>query len=88
MVTEGKKVFELHVTARNKGDAVAELKSATDADVVIFVGDDSTDESVFERLDAGDIGIKVGEGVTAAEFRIPDIEAVARLLEDLVGVLS
>ena len=32
-------------------------------------------------LEPADIGVKVGPGVTAAKYRIEDIEAVAELLE-------
>jgi trehalose 6-phosphate phosphatase len=49
---------------------------------VLFAGDDVTDEDGFAvlRPEAGDLGIKVGTGETAAQFRVADERAVATLL--------
>lgn len=80
-VLEGKEVLELSVGTRTKADAVLEV--GAEADAVVFIGDDKTDETVFERLRPGDVGVKVGEGDTAARFRVDDVPAVADLLETL-----
>lgn len=76
---EGKEVFELTVATRTKGDAMREL--AQDVDGVAYLGDDLTDESVFEWLRPTDVGIKVGEGETAAEYRVADVSGVVDVLE-------
>ena len=60
--------------------AVKELRERTGATATLFIGDDVTDEDAFARLGAGDVGVKVGEGATAAEYRVEDPESVARLL--------
>ena len=80
---EGKKILELSVATRNKGHAVVDLIAESGARRVLFVGDDTTDETVFEALRSGDIGVKVGPGDTAAEHRVEDVEAVADLFESL-----
>jgi len=85
---EGKKVFEMGLTGRDKGDAVMNLATEIGADAVLFIGDDTTDETVFSRLGPGDVGVKVGEGPTSAGYRIDDVEAVADLLECLEGLAS
>lgn len=77
---EGKKVIELTTATSNKGDAIREL--AGDRPVV-YLGDDVTDETVFEELGPGDVGIKVGEGPTAASHRIEDVDGVVRILEKI-----
>lgn len=82
-VLEGKEVLELSVATRTKGDAILEI--AADADAVVFIGDDKTDETVFEALRPGDVGVKVGEGDTAARYRVSDVTAVAGLLESMVA---
>jgi trehalose 6-phosphate phosphatase len=84
----GKAVLELAVTDADKGSAVARLREELDAAAVVDLGDDLTDEDVFRRLGAGDVGVKVGEGATAAGHRVDDTDgalAVLRLLADLLG---
>jgi trehalose-phosphatase len=80
-VLEGKEVLELSVATRTKGDAIMDI--GVDADAIVFIGDDKTDETVFEALRPGDVGVKVGEGDTAAQYRIPDVNGVGRLLETM-----
>ncbi|OLT50155.1 trehalose-phosphatase [Gordonia sp. CNJ-863] len=81
--TEGKCVLELAVIETSKGHALDTLRVRLDCDVVIYLGDDVTDEKAFAHLrpEAGDIGIKVGDGATAAGFRIEDTDDVAAVLD-------
>ncbi|MDO9486607.1 MAG: bifunctional alpha,alpha-trehalose-phosphate synthase (UDP-forming)/trehalose-phosphatase [Actinomycetota bacterium] len=79
----GKDVVELSVTATQKSDAVAALRHRTGASAAIFIGDDVTDESVFQDLAGPDVGIKVGDGSTAALWRVPGPQDVARVLAEL-----
>lgn len=93
-VTEGKDVIEIAVVRTGKGGAVEGLRrepEGADA-VVLFAGDDVTDEDAFATLRRDDVGIKVGAGGTLAGFRVDgpdDLIAVLRsLLRDrgrLVG---
>lgn len=81
----GKHVVELSVHDADKGSAVAALREARGAEVVVYLGDDVTDEHVFERLRAGDVGVKVGPGETAAQWRVDhpaDAAAVLTVLLD------
>ncbi|RKR73621.1 trehalose-phosphatase [Frondihabitans australicus] len=84
-VTErsGKDVLEFSVRSATKGDAVRRLRSITGATAVLFAGDDVTDEDGFTALGAGDFGLKVGAGETAAAFRVDGPPEVAHLLDDL-----
>lgn len=80
----GKKVVELVLLDVDKGMAISELKSRLDADAVVFIGDDTTDEDVFAVLGESDLGIKVGPEPTLAQARIAaqgDIRAVLRVIE-------
>jgi trehalose 6-phosphate phosphatase len=81
--TEGKAVIDLAVLQVSKGAAVDVLRERVGADAVFFAGDDVTDESVFTRLRPGDVGVKVGEGDSAAEHRVTDPEAVTAVLRTL-----
>jgi trehalose-phosphatase len=83
IVKRGKMVIELCVTPVSKGDAFERIRHRVGAAAAIFLGDDITDEDAFKTLQGPDVGVKVGEGETAAQFRIGTVEDVARLLADL-----
>lgn len=83
--TTGKAVLDLAVVQVSKGAAVDALRERLGADAVLFVGDDVTDETVFIRLRPGDVGVKVGDGDTAAGHRVPGPAEVAALLERLLA---
>ncbi|MEO0513279.1 MAG: trehalose-phosphatase [Planctomycetota bacterium] len=76
----GKKVIELGVLKTHKGDALRTIRSRLGATAALFVGDDVTDEDAFETLHGPDLGVKVGEGDSAAGERVGDTMDVARLL--------
>nr|WP_297426599.1 trehalose-phosphatase [uncultured Actinotalea sp.] len=76
----GKDVVELSVLEVTKGDALAVLREELDVAVVAYAGDDVTDERAFATLGPHDVTVKVGEGVTAARFRVADPAAVAAFL--------
>jgi len=83
LIRHGKNVVELSVVNSQKSDAVDVLRHRVGASAVIFIGDDVTDESVFESLNRPDIGVKVGDGPTAALWRVDAPVDVVHLLEDL-----
>ena len=94
-VTEGKGVYEVRPPVDlHKGTAVLALARRLGGLVpgtsIVFVGDDRTDEDAFLILrehtpDAVTIRVGGEESATAAEFRLPDPEAVRRFLEWLVA---
>ncbi|AXX27712.1 trehalose-phosphatase [Actinosynnema pretiosum subsp. pretiosum] len=82
-VTEGKAVVELAVVQTDKGHALDVLRHRVSATASVFVGDDVTDEKAFARLSGPDVGIKVGDGETLAQYHItdsPDVSMVLALL--------
>lgn len=79
-ILEGKDVIELSTGDRDKGDAIRDLAGTA---AVIYIGDDTTDETVFTLLGPGDVGVKVGSGPTAASHRVEDIDGVVRILEQI-----
>lgn len=87
-LTRGKEVVELSVVSTDKGRAVQRLRADIGADAVLYVGDDVTDEHAFGVLEpgAGDVGVKVGDGDTAAAYRVADPEQVAELLVELAAL--
>lgn len=78
-ILEGKMVIELSMADATKADAVDRLRAASTR--VVFFGDDVTDEEVFRHLNTDDVGVRVGEGETAAQFRVDGVDDVVRLLQ-------
>jgi trehalose 6-phosphate synthase/phosphatase len=85
-VMQGNKVVEIKQSNINKGRAALRLLQVDPPfDFVMAVGDDVTDEDVFESLPAEAWTIKVGRSAqTYARFYLPDSWAVRDLLEDLL----
>jgi len=79
----GKKVVELAVVETNKGSALDTLRRRVGASATVFFGDDKTDEDAFATLRGPDVGIKVGDGESCAEFRVSDPMEVAQVLARL-----
>lgn len=81
----GKRVLELSVVPTSKGAALAALRHRVGATAALFIGDDESDESAFATLRGPDVGIKVGDGVSKAEFEIADPLDSARILATLAA---
>ena len=79
----GKMVMELTVIATDKGTALETMRRRVGASAVLFIGDDTTDEDAFRTLSGPDVGIKVGDGESLAEFRVSDTDGVASALAHL-----
>ncbi|MEM7754343.1 MAG: trehalose-phosphatase [Planctomycetota bacterium] len=82
-VKSGKMVIELAVVSTSKGTALNVIRGRVGASAIVFMGDDVTDEDGFATLQGPDLGVKVGEGETAAEFRVAETRDVSRLLAQL-----
>ncbi|MBO3662383.1 trehalose-phosphatase [Microbacterium stercoris] len=63
-----------------KDSAIARLRDETGATAVLFAGDDVTDEDALRSLRPGDLGVRVGDGETAAAVRVADPLELADLL--------
>jgi trehalose 6-phosphate phosphatase len=81
----GKMVIELRPAGKDKGGAIAEFldEAPFRGRSPVFVGDDLTDESGFDLINRlGGHSVKVGEGESAARWRLPDSAAVRAWLAD------
>lgn len=87
-LTDGKDVLELSVVQADKGKGLQSLRELSGATAVVFAGDDVTDEHALKTLNVPDVGIKVGEGETAAHYRITSPEELVRVLQELVTLRS
>lgn len=76
----GHRIVEYAFRDVGKDAAVAWLRARTGATAVLFAGDDVTDEDALASLAAGDVGVRVGAGDTAASVRVDGIPELAALL--------
>jgi trehalose-phosphatase len=83
VMRSGHGILECAVSGRTKGHGLRSLWEAIDVHATLFIGDDVTDEDGFAVLGSGDVGIKVGEGVTKASHRVADPHEVTRALWNL-----
>jgi trehalose 6-phosphate phosphatase len=84
-ITRGDKVFEIRpLTGWNKGTAITWVKQQLGkADtLIVYLGDDETDEDAFQVLSANAVTIRVGTRMqTAAQFVLPDPASVLEFLQ-------
>jgi trehalose 6-phosphate phosphatase len=88
---EGKMVVEVKLSGRTKGDLIADFMAEEPfrGRRPIFFGDDVTDEDAFRALPRWQgIGVKIGEGPTAATHRMPDPSALHAWLNRIVGMVD
>lgn len=81
----GNQVLEFLVAEETKGTALMTLRAKLGAGAVIYLGDDVTDETALATLrpEAGDVGIKIGDASSVAQYRLPDVAAAAGVLTEL-----
>ncbi len=83
-IIDGNKVIEVKPAQINKGTAVLHAFNVRDFDFCLAVGDDMTDEFLFEVMQHYDaITVKVGEAGSIARYRIERIESVIAFLSQL-----
>lgn len=89
-VSRGKKIIEVKSINANKGFFVQNLIQSTriKPDIIIALGDDATDEDMFNvlqgRSDIESFCIKVGKEKSFAHFHIDEQRQVNRFLENLL----
>jgi trehalose 6-phosphate synthase/phosphatase len=84
VVEQGNMILEIRLADVHKGTAALQLLTKK-TDFVLAVGDDATDEDMFEHLPPWAQTIKVGRGRTAARYRLHSIDAVHELLKKLAA---
>ena len=87
-VLEGNKVVEVKDTGINKGKATMSWLAKAKWDFILSIGDDWTDEDIFEVLPEWAYSVKVGFGPTKARFNLPSYREVRKLLKDLIDIKS
>ena len=82
-VLRGSKVIEVRFAWANKGELATRILGSRPQSFVLALGDDRTDEELFERLPAEAWTIRVGPGPTRARYRLASPAATIDLLRAL-----
>ncbi len=85
-VLEGNKVIEIKYSAINKGKAALNWLYKKEWDLIIAIGDDWTDEDIFEVLPDDSYTIKIGHGVSKAKYRLPNVQSARDFLAKLAKI--
>ena len=85
-VLEGNKVVEIKGSFINKGKAAVQWLRARKWDLIISIGDDWTDEDIFEELPEDAYSIKVGFGPSKAKYRVRSTAEARDVLFSLADV--
>ncbi len=83
MVLEGNKVLEVKPREVHKGSAAKYFLERDQYDFVFAMGDDWTDEFLFEALPEESFTVKIGYGLTKAKFRLENVNEARKLLREL-----
>lgn len=81
LVRVGHGIVECSIKRASKGDGIEEVRRRLNPRAVFFAGDDQTDEDGFGILKRGDIGIKVGQSKTLADFSVRNPHELATILD-------
>ena len=84
-ISEGNKVLEIKNAGITKGRAALNWISKQDWDFILAVGDDLTDEDIFEVLPDEAYSIIVGIGASKARYNVPSVANVRSLLQKMTG---
>ncbi|MFW6154264.1 MAG: bifunctional alpha,alpha-trehalose-phosphate synthase (UDP-forming)/trehalose-phosphatase, partial [Planctomycetota bacterium] len=85
-VTHGHKIVEVSSQQTTKGAALERLTGEIAYDLILAVGDDQTDETMFLVVDDRLVSIKIGSGPTAAHYRLASPGAFMTLLQGWLGI--
>ncbi|MCK9462938.1 MAG: bifunctional alpha,alpha-trehalose-phosphate synthase (UDP-forming)/trehalose-phosphatase [Proteobacteria bacterium] len=80
----GDKVIEIQPHGVDKGRVVRTLRQEHPSAAFLALGDDETDESMFEALPDDGIAVHVGPKSSRAPYRLPDHKAARALLRRLL----
>ncbi len=84
VLLEGNMVYEIRPGGIDKGKAIAAFleEGPFAGRVPVFIGDDTTDEDGFVTVNVvGGHSVKVGDGETAARWRLGDVACVLHWLD-------
>jgi len=85
-VIDGNKVLEVRQAGIDKGTTAMRLVNHFSPDFVFCIGDDATDEDMFNILKGKAFTVKIGTGATAADYTVVKQSEVLPLLSKIINV--
>ncbi len=82
-IMKGNKILEVKSADFNKGTEALRLIKKGNYDFIMAIGDDTTDEEMFQALPESAITIKVGKNTKTARYNIPTQPQTLAFLEKL-----
>lgn len=82
-VLDGHKVIEVRAAGIDKGIATGKIMELFPSDFIFAMGDDKTDEDIFNVLKGRGVTVKVGSDLSAAEYNVRNQREAFRLLGEL-----
>jgi trehalose 6-phosphate synthase/phosphatase len=84
-ILDGNKVVEIMAKNIGKGKAVKKFFNPDEYDFILSIGDDATDEEMFEFFlkNTNAFTVKVGDGYTLAKYKLDSVKDVVMLLKQL-----
>jgi trehalose 6-phosphate synthase/phosphatase len=83
---EGDKVLEVRIAGIHKGLVLASIDVANPDVALLAMGNDRTDEDLFQALPSSASTVVVGSHTSAARFRLEDHVAARKLLERIIAL--
>jgi trehalose 6-phosphate synthase/phosphatase len=83
LVVHKKRVVEIRKNECNKGTASEKMIQLKNFEFILSVGDDITDENMFNALPSYAYSFKVGSGITKAKMNLENQKEVIELLKKL-----
>lgn len=87
-VINGDRVIEVKDQVINKGKAVLQLVNDLNPDFILCIGDDATDEDMFQELPSDSMTIKVGDKQSHAKYYVENYKEVLKLLEEITATTA
>lgn len=81
-IRHGRKIVEITSSEVSKAVAIRRLLNENNYHSVLCAGDDQTDEHMFEVEAPNFVAIKIGDGPSRAQYRLPDPAAFRKFLRE------
>ncbi|MGC9343383.1 MAG: trehalose-phosphatase, partial [Bacteroidales bacterium] len=82
-VIEGNKFLEIKNSAFNKGKAAMDYSRRNSFDFILAIGDDFTDEYLYEELPESAFTLKVGHSKTLAKYSLESFKEARSILKEI-----